>query len=145
MSHKQPSTGRYDVDKCEVTPGSQVIVCNGYAYRTRRYDLSLKAPAKRIFDGPVKKTVYYCDKSVVDENELKTRSVTRPYSVEYTDLNVGKVGLVVNRNRHNSSLWDVLLDGLLYAVSSKYLKVLKTQCDLSTVQDAFKNQTTSQT
>jgi hypothetical protein len=115
--------------------------------------------AKHVVEGPFTVTINYCGKLLKSQQthwggrgdgvpwephygvptRNRTRTLTRLYKVTPVKLNVGKIGLVIGRNKHLLSQWDVLVDGIVYAVSAKFLKILETPEDVASVEKKVKN------
>lgn len=142
-----PTTGEKDIDGRVITSGASVIVCSGYAHKSRRYDCLLRVKAKHVVAGPFQVEVTYTGKPLKSQEQPKyvkpyknrTRNLKRAYRVTNVQINVGKIGLVLGRNRFIASNWDVVLDGIVYAMSAKYLKVLETDEDVANVQAKIEN------
>lgn len=147
MRQVQPSTGRLDIDGRVITAGASIIICCGYSHKTRRYDCLKSVKAKHVIVGPFTVTVTYTGKPLKSEKKRadgkihlnRTRKLVRLYKVSIVQLNVGKIGLVLGRNKFIQSNWDVVIDGIVYAVSSKFIKLLDTTEDIALVQSEIKN------
>lgn len=142
----QPTTGAYDADKRQINSGASVVICQGYAHASRRYDCSSTINAKHVHDHPTRVKVKYHGKplkSQVESGEVtkkffhmrknRERTLVRAYTTTAVKINVGKMGLVLGRDKHLQSNWDVLIDGIVYAVSAKHLKVIDTPEDIADV------------
>lgn len=147
MRDVQPSTGLLDIDKRIITSGASVVICNGYTHATMRYDCSLRVKAKHVIEGPITEVVHYHGKPLKSQPEKmvakggrnRTRTLTRQYKATNVMINVGKIGLVIGRNKHLQSNWDVLIDGIVYAVSPKLIKLLETPEDIALVERRARN------
>lgn len=148
----QPTTGACDIDKRPIVSGASVIICHGYAHSSQRYDCSKTIKAKHVHDHPARVVVKYHGKplkSQVESGETKKnffhmrknreRTLVRPYTVSEVFINVGKMGLVLGRDKHLQSNWDVLIDGIIYAVSAKHIKVIDTPEDIADVSKRLLN------